>query len=50
MSVEEYENRYNFIKNGSIPVTKIYENVKKGRSLSAYNVRFYNANNLRQKF
>jgi hypothetical protein len=50
MSVEEYESRYEFIKNGSISVTKIYEDVKKGRSLSAYNVRFYNSDNLRQRF
>lgn len=37
---EIYENIYNDLKQGSIPITNIYENVKKGRSLSAYNVRF----------
>ena len=43
-SVEDYENYYNSIKNGNIPVVKIYENVEKGRVLSAYNVRFTDAN------
>lgn len=41
MSAEDYENYYNSIKQ-TIPVVKIYEDVQKGRSLSAYNVRFSN--------
>ena len=39
MSVEEYEAKYESVKNGNY-VTKIYENVEKGRALGAYNVRF----------
>jgi hypothetical protein len=39
MSAHEYEAFYN---TGSKKVVKIYENVKKPRSLAAYNVRFSN--------
>ena len=40
MSAEEYAERYEQYKKGSLAVVKIYEDVIKPRTLSAYNVRF----------
>ena len=39
-TAEQYAQDYETAKNGSSQVTKLYENVEKGRELSAYNVRF----------
>lgn len=45
-----YENIHKYLKQGRTPVVNIYENVKKGRSLSAYNVRFSDKYNPERQF
>ena len=43
-TAEQYAEYYEYAINGSVRIAKIYEDVTKGRALSAYNVRFKNKN------
>jgi hypothetical protein len=50
MTADQYAIEYEQAKKGPLTVTKIYEDVIKPRTLSAYNVRFSDAGNIKDRF